>query len=258
MGLIRSVALPESFQRYCLGVQYVGTKLSGWQQNVNRNCPEKEKRSVHSVLQNAIHRFVGPYNCVNIKGSSRTDAGVHAFRNTCQIDLRRLSKKGKLLEPFSVDAVKSGINYYMNSDEVRVQDVSMKTEDFDARGMASERTYLYRIMHLPATDSRSHLACDTQNNDSAFMLASRVENSRFEGKKYDRCLFNDEFSWTLNRTLDVEAMQLAASSLVGEHDFTSFRNMRCESVTPMRHISALNVAAVPQNILSVSIFVYLS
>lgn len=43
------------------------------------------------------------------------------------------------------------------------------------------------------------------------------------------------------RPLDVERMQRAAASLVGEHDFTSFRSSQCEAKSPVRVLHALGV-----------------
>lgn len=46
------------------------------------------------------------------------------------------------------------------------------------------------------------------------------------------------------QTLDVEAMRAAATALVGEHDFTSFRAVQCQSKSPWRRMDAIEIAAV--------------
>ncbi len=43
------------------------------------------------------------------------------------------------------------------------------------------------------------------------------------------------------RPLDADAMREAASALVGEHDFTSFRSSQCQAATPVRTLSRLDV-----------------
>jgi tRNA pseudouridine38-40 synthase len=53
-------------------------------------------------------------------------------------------------------------------------------------------------------------------------------------------LLRDRVCWT-RATLDVGAMHAAAQTLVGEHDFTSFRSAECQSPTPMRHVDAISV-----------------
>lgn len=44
------------------------------------------------------------------------------------------------------------------------------------------------------------------------------------------------------RPLDVELMQRAAQYFIGEHDFTSFRAVSCQSRTPMRNVTEFNVS----------------
>ena len=42
-------------------------------------------------------------------------------------------------------------------------------------------------------------------------------------------------------TLDAEAMQRAAQALVGEHDFSAFRDADCQSKSPVRKVHAISV-----------------
>jgi tRNA pseudouridine38-40 synthase len=43
------------------------------------------------------------------------------------------------------------------------------------------------------------------------------------------------------KTLDAEAMHAAAQVLVGEHDFSAFRSIECQSKTPVRRIERIQV-----------------
>ena len=43
------------------------------------------------------------------------------------------------------------------------------------------------------------------------------------------------------KTLDAEAMHAAAQALVGEHDFSAFRSVECQSKTPVRRIERITV-----------------
>lgn len=79
--------------------------------------------------------------------------------------------------------------------------------DFDARFSATARHYLYRIVNRRAPLALEH------------------------GK-----------AWHLARTLDVEAMHEAAQSLVGKHDFTTFRSVQCQSASPVKTLDRLDVA----------------
>ena len=55
-------------------------------------------------------------------------------------------------------------------------------------------------------------------------------------------LQRDRACWVRD-ALDAGAMHEAAQALVGEHDFSSFRAVECQSPTPMRHVDAISVAA---------------
>jgi tRNA pseudouridine38-40 synthase len=45
----------------------------------------------------------------------------------------------------------------------------------------------------------------------------------------------------IHRQLDVEAMHTAAQALIGEYDFSAFRSVECQSLTPIRRVDAIEV-----------------
>lgn len=53
-------------------------------------------------------------------------------------------------------------------------------------------------------------------------------------------------AWHLRRHLDLSAMRAAAATLVGEHDFESFRSAHCEAAHARRHLYALRLSAGEQ------------
>ena len=81
----RSMARVE--RTIALWVAYDGTEFHGWQNQL-------DLRTVQSVLEDALRRVVR--HPVNLMGSGRTDAGVHAaghvssFVTTCELDSQRL------------------------------------------------------------------------------------------------------------------------------------------------------------------------
>src|SRR5580658_2214280 len=48
----------------------------------------------------------------------------------------------------------------------------------------------------------------------------------------------------IHRPLDAAAMQTAAQVLVGEHDFSAFRSVECQSKTPVRRVQRIQVERV--------------
>uniref|UniRef100_A0A0E0J7Q1 tRNA pseudouridine synthase n=1 Tax=Oryza nivara TaxID=4536 RepID=A0A0E0J7Q1_ORYNI len=110
-------------QRYLVAVEYVGTRFSGSQQQLNQ-------RTVVGVLEEAFHKFIG--QPVSIFCSSRTDTGVHALSNVCHVDVERISKR----KPGEMK----------NEGDIMVTDVRCVAPDFHARYKALERTYHYRLL----------------------------------------------------------------------------------------------------------------
>lgn len=53
-------------------------------------------------------------------------------------------------------------------------------------------------------------------------------------------LLRSSLTWH-NRPLDISLMQTAANYLIGEHDFTSYRALGCQSKTPMRNMMRFEV-----------------
>ena len=61
---------PEGQKRFRLVIEYDGTAYSGWQRQINGP-------SVQQTLEEALARLTGEK--IGVVGSSRTDAGVHAY-----------------------------------------------------------------------------------------------------------------------------------------------------------------------------------
>lgn len=80
--------------------------------------------------------------------------------------------------------------------------------DFHARYSARARRYDYWLLHDPVR---------------APLLERRV-------------------GWVF-RPVDVESMRAAARSLIGVHDFSSFRSSECQAATPVRELRVLEIAA---------------
>lgn len=81
-------------------------------------------------------------------------------------------------------------------------------DDFNARFSAVERSYRYLILNRPSRGALYH------------------------GR-----------AWWVHRPLALDRMRDAASRLIGEHDFSAFRASACQSKTPMRFVSHIEIAA---------------
>lgn len=112
-----------------------------------------------------------------------------------------------LTKDWPVDTVRDALNHHLGDHPVSVLDAARVSDEFHARFSAVRRSYLYRIL-----DRRSGPALDR----------GRV--------------------WHVRHGLDAPAMHDAAQTLVGRHDFTTFRSVQCQSKSPIKTLDALTVS----------------
>jgi tRNA pseudouridine38-40 synthase len=103
--------------------------------------------------------------------------------------------------------LRDALNYHLHSNAVAVLRAVLAPDSWHARFSAIGRAYRYRILDRPARPA---------------LLAGRV--------------------WHIAHRLDVAAMDAAAQSLLGPHDFTSFRATACQAKSPLRTLDRLSVA----------------
>lgn len=117
----------RTMKNYKITIQYDGTKYKGWQ--VQRST----ELTIQGKLQNVLEKLCG--HPVEVIGSGRTDAGVHAYGQTANFHIE---------EHFSKDELFSCLNRYLPED-IAVTEIEEVDERFHARFHAVEKTYQYRI-----------------------------------------------------------------------------------------------------------------
>lgn len=94
--------------------------------------------------------------------------------------------------------------------------------------------------HLPSSITVRWSACVPETFHARFSARSRA---------YVYLLIEDHIcppawagraGWTF-RPLDLDAMRLGASHLIGEHDFSSFRSSQCQAASPVRTLQSLDI-----------------
>jgi tRNA pseudouridine38-40 synthase len=111
--------------RYFIEVAYKGTNYSGFQVQENANTIQSEIEKAFKIL----HR-----NTVQLTGSSRTDAGVHALQNFFHFDYH--------------DSINPQFIYKMNAllpQDVVVRRILQMPSSAHCRFDATSREYIYRI-----------------------------------------------------------------------------------------------------------------
>jgi tRNA pseudouridine38-40 synthase len=112
--------------RYRLTIEYQGTRYHGWQGQENARTVQGE------LLRAARELFGGP---VDLQGSGRTDAGVHAIGQVAHLETAR---------PLPEERVVLGINDRLPPD-INLLDARRADDRFHARHHATGRSYLYQI-----------------------------------------------------------------------------------------------------------------
>ena len=116
----------------------------------------------------------------------------------------------KAWDPFRV---REALNYHLRPAPVAVIAAEAVDDAFQARFSAKARHYEYRILNrrAPPVIERNHV-------------------------------------WHVPMELDAEAMNEAAGSILGLHDFTTFRSAECQAKSPLRTLDAFSVRRVNEHI----------
>lgn len=116
-------------------------------------------------------------------------------------------------KPFAPGRVRDALNAHVRPAPISVLSVEQAAAEFHARFDAIGRIYWYRILNRrsPPALERGHV-------------------------------------WHVARALDREAMEDAAGRLVGQHDFTTFRDTNCQAHSPVKMLDSLEVMRVGEEI----------
>ena len=120
-------------------IEYAGTRYSGWQ-------VQKNAKTVQGELERAIREASGVRR-LELYGSGRTDAGVHALAQIAHVDLDSALPPETLRRRIN-DALPSDINV------LRIERVRHR---FHARHDAVARSYLYQISRRRTAFAKSYV-----------------------------------------------------------------------------------------------------
>jgi tRNA pseudouridine38-40 synthase len=125
---------PPIMHRYKLTIAYDGTDFHGWQKQEPRG--KEPLRTVAGVLTDIIQRTIK--QPILLKGSSRTDAGVHARGQVAHFDAATR---------LPVERMPLAFNSRLPPD-VEVIKAELVPDDFDAIRDTTSKQYRYRLYNL--------------------------------------------------------------------------------------------------------------
>lgn len=209
-------------QNYKMIIQYEGTRYDGWQKQGNT------ENTIQGKLEKMLERMTG--FSVEVHGSGRTDAGVHAMGQVANFHLpdswkpegsqnqnggpnQEKNQKNDWHKNGAHDrkqfAVADWIRAYCNQylpDDIAVTELTPAPERFHARLSAVKKIYTYQI--------ETGAKCD---------------------------VFSRRTCYGLGQPLDVNAMQKAAGLLCGTHDYRSFCGNKKMKKSTVRTIYRIDV-----------------
>lgn len=113
---------------------------------------------------------------------------------------------------------------------------------FDTLSVRPEKAWVYGVNALLPDSVSVRWAQDVDPEFHARFSATNRVYRYVICNRYSRpALGYSQLTWE-KRKLDLERMRSAASALVGEHDFTSFRASQCQAKSPVRTIHAIDIA----------------
>lgn len=114
-----------------------------------------------------------------------------------------------LAKDWPARTVMNAMNAHMLNERVSVLDCVPVSDDWHARFTANGRKYLYRILN-----------------------------------RAGRPAIEQGHVWHVKKELDAETMNIAAQYLLGQHDFTTFRDAQCQAQSPIKSMDVARVTRV--------------
>lgn len=113
--------------QYKMMIEYDGSRYKGWQSQKGTEA------TIQGKLAAVLEAFAG--EPVDVQGSGRTDAGVHAKAQVASFGLKKSC---------DTEALVAYMNHYLPED-IGVLEIEEAPERFHARLHAEKKTYVYRI-----------------------------------------------------------------------------------------------------------------
>lgn len=181
-------------KNYKIILEYDGSRYNGWQKQGNTD------NTIQGKLEATLSRFFG--QPIEIHGSGRTDAGVHALGQVAnfKVDTKLVPKN------ISLNASEICNNLYKYfPEDIRILSLEEVDNRFHARLNAKEKTYRYTI------------------------CLSQVAP-----------VFNRKYCMLLSEKVDVDLMKSASRKFLGTHDLLGFSDTKTKKST-VRTIHSITI-----------------
>lgn len=171
---------------YKIILEYDGSRYNGWQRQGNTD------NTIQGKLEQIISRYFDQN--IEIHGSGRTDAGVHALGQVAnfKVDQRLVPA---FIDVNDLSAIFTDLNTFLPED-IRIIDLLVADERFHARLNAVSKVYRYRISLTPK-----------------------------------KSVFERKYCTAISEPLDIRLMMEASGQFIGEHDYGCFSDTKTKKST---------------------------
>jgi len=184
-------------RNFKITIQYEGTRYQGWQRQ------DSTGNTIQGKLEAILAKMTG-LDFVQVDGSGRTDAGVHALGQVANF---------KIDTELSAEEVMDYINQYLPKD-IGVIAIQEETERFHSRLNAKGKTYRYRIWNtkLPCVfehryvyELSEELDVEAMRNAAAYLVGKHDFKAFTSNKKSRKSTV---------RTIDMIHLEKAGNEIV--------------------------------------------
>jgi tRNA pseudouridine38-40 synthase len=121
--------------KFKIYLEYSGANYSGWQKQPKETAVKTVQGTLIKIIHSVFNKNKGFNKFIDLQGSGRTDAGVHAIEQVAHLEAETM------LAP---EILKMKINDELPSD-INILEIEKAAKNFHARHDAKSRQYLYVI-----------------------------------------------------------------------------------------------------------------
>jgi len=133
--------------KFKIYLEYDGTRYSGWQKQPNQADTKTIQGTLIKVVKKIFTETRGKAKFIDLQGSGRTDAGVHALEQVAHLECETM---------IAPEILKLKINDELPSD-INILEVEKAPNNFHARHSAKSRQYLYVISKRRTAFEKKHV-----------------------------------------------------------------------------------------------------
>lgn len=160
-----------------------------------------EDDTVQGKIESCISRFFG--EPIEVIGASRTDSGVHALGQIANFYVSEACLETVIERKKNQEKqLRDALNSHL-TDDIRILEIDFVNERFHSRFHCVSKTYHYQIV--------------TSEVMNPLLRKTHVHTGK----------------------LKVKEMKKAALMLLGEHDFTTFTNVKAKKKSMVRHLESI-------------------